>query len=151
MNRGLVALVGVLAALALALSAAAALAGNGFRLFSAADQHPTPGAAFSASAHGFSPKKALLYLYLDRKSCRSTWASEAKRFTKFRAGQSYFQSSRKAFVSIKEHGQFDKAFPAIAGSTAETEYACAYLTTKNSHGKYTVTAAEATSHYFVTG
>jgi hypothetical protein len=146
----MVGVVSLLAGVALAVSATS-LAGNGSRLFAAADQHPHPGTVFGASAHGFAAKQSLLYLYLDRKACRSTYSSEAKRFTTFKAGQSYFRNTRKAFVSNREHGQFDKAFSAIAGNTPETEYVCAYLTTRNSHGRYTVTAAYASAHYFVTG
>jgi hypothetical protein len=133
-------------------SSAAALAGNGFRLYASADQHPRSGAVFSASAHGFAARKALLSLYLDRKPCRSTQTSEAKRVNgrTFKAGQSYFRNTRRPWVSVREHGQFYKSFSTYAGKTAEREYVCAYLTTPDSRGKYTVTAMAASAKYTVT-
>jgi hypothetical protein len=143
----------VLTLLVLALAASAsALAGNGYRLYSAADQHPHPAAQFSVNGHGYAPVKALLYLYLDRKSCRSTWALEAKRVNAktFKAGQSYFVSKKEPFLTYRTSGQFSKTFTAIAGKTGEVEYACAYLLRKNSRGRFTITADAAASHYTVT-
>ncbi len=137
--------------LALAASASA-LAGNSYRLYSGADQHPHPGAEFGVNSHGYAPVKALLYLYLDRKPCRSTWASEAKRVNAktFKTGQTYFVSKKEPFVSYRTSGQFSKTFTALAGKTGEVEYACAYLLRKNSRGRYTITAKAAASHYTVT-
>lgn len=131
-------------------SNAASLAGNGFRLYATANQHPPSGSTFSASAHGFSPQKALLSMYLARKPCRSTSASEAKRIGRFKSGGSYFLQTKKAFITHREHGQFYKAFTAHAGTTPEREYVCAYLTTKNSRGQYRITAAHASGKYTVT-
>ena len=92
-------------------------------------------------AHGAAPQKALLSVYLDRQPCRWTWASEANRFTSFKAGQSYFRDTQKAFITLWVSGHFSKAFTARAGATAQPEYACSYLTTPNSHGEYRITAA----------
>jgi hypothetical protein len=144
---------GVVLVVAFALSATA-LASSGYRLYSSADQHPVKGSVFTASAHGFAPQKSLLYLYLDRKPCRSTQALEAKRVNAktYKAGQSYFRQSgpKRAFISLSETGQFYKSFTAYAGTTAEREYACAYLMSKNSRGRYSITAHGASSKYTVT-
>jgi hypothetical protein len=105
---------------------------------------------FSVLAHGVAPQKALLYVYLDRQPCRWTWASEANRFTSFKAEQSYFRDTQKAFITLGVSGQFSKAFTARAGTTAQPEYACSYLTTPNSHGEYRITAARRSNAYFVT-
>jgi hypothetical protein len=105
---------------------------------------------FSVLAHGVAPQKALLYVYLDRQPCRWTWASEANRFTSFKAGQSYFRDTHKAFVTLWVSGHFSKAFTARAGATAQPEYACSYLTSPNSHGEYRITAARRSNAYFVT-
>jgi hypothetical protein len=144
---------GVVLVVAFALSATA-LASSGYRLYSSADQHPVKGSVFTASAHGFAPKKSLLYLYLDRKPCRSTQALEAKRVNAktYKAGQSYFRQSgpKRAFISLSEAGQFYKSFTAYAGTTAERENVCAYLLGRNSRGLYRVNAAVASSHYTVT-
>jgi hypothetical protein len=48
------------------------------------------------------------------------------------------------------NGRYGKVFTAHAGDTADTEYACAYLLTPNSQGQYQVTAAHASSKYYVT-
>jgi hypothetical protein len=138
--------------LGLALSATA-FGGNEFRLYAAADQHPSSGNVFSVRAHGYAARTSLLYLYLDRKPCLSTWAREANRSRKtFTSRRSYFPHGTKheAFVTRKEAGQFYKSFNAIAGTTAGREYACAYLTTRDSRGRYRVTADAASANYTVT-
>jgi hypothetical protein len=136
--------------LALALGATA-LASRGYRVIDAAWSRPPRGSVYSVNAHGVAAHKALLRLYLARKLCRSTWASEARLdVTPFRAGQSYFRQTGRALVTLRVSGSFDKSFTARAGTTAEPEYACAYLTTRNSHGRYLVTAAQASDAYTVT-
>jgi hypothetical protein len=135
--------------LALALSATA-FASRGYRVWGSAWHRPPSGSLFSVLAHGVAPQKALLYVYLDRQPCRWTWASEANRFTSFKAEQSYFRNTQKAFITLGVSGQFSKAFTARAGTTAQPEYACSYLTTPNSHGEYRITAARRSNAYFVT-
>jgi hypothetical protein len=138
------------ALLALA-SAAAALAGNGYKVIDASWSRPPRGSVYSVNAHGVAAHKALLRVYLARKPCRSTWASEARLdVTPFKAGQSYFRQTRRGLVTLWVSGRFDKSFTARAGSTPEREYACAYLTTRNSRGRYRVTAAHAADAYTVT-
>ncbi len=144
--------------LALALSATAtSLAASGYRVRDAAWSRPHSGSLFSVNAHGVAAQKALLYVYLDRNRCRLTWASEANRLniTTFKAGQSYFRHTgrgpkQEAFTTLWVSGHFNKSFTAHAGTTAQREYACAYLTTPNSHGRYHITAARASSAYTVT-
>jgi hypothetical protein len=135
--------------LALALSATA-LAARGYTVWGSAWHRPPSGSSFSVLAHGVAPQKALLYVYLDRQPCRWTWASEANRFTPFKAGQSYFRDTQKAFITLWVSGHFSEAFTARAGATAQPEYACSYLTTPNSHGEYRITAARRSNAYFVT-
>lgn len=141
------------AVLVLALvMATTALAGGGYRIkVGDASTKPAPGAPVSVMGLGAAPKKTLMYLYLDRKTCRSTWVAEAKRFTTFKAGQSYFKNTRKAWVKYYVTGQFDKAFSVIIGTRTGLENVCAYLAAKNSHGKYTVTVATGSAKYTVTG
>jgi hypothetical protein len=105
---------------------------------------------FSVLAHGVAPQKALLSVYLDRQPCRWTWASEANRFTSFEPDQSYFRETQKALITLWVSGHFSKAFTARAGTTAQPEYACSYLTTPNAHGEYRITAARRSNAYFVT-
>ena len=140
--------------LALAWSAPS-LAASGYRVWDAAWSRPHSGSLFSVNAHGVAAQKALLYVYLDSKRCRSTWASEANRLTRFKAGQSYFRHTgrgpkQEAFTTLWVSGDFNKSFTARAGTTARREYACAYLTTPNSRGLYQVTAAHTSSAYTVT-
>lgn len=135
--------------LALALSATA-LAARGYRVTDAAWHRPPSSSLFSVNAHGVAAHKALLYVYLDRQPCQGTWASEANRFTSFKAGQSYFRNTGRAFVTLWVSGHFNKSFTAHAGTTARPEYACAYLTTSNSQGHYKITAAHDSNAYFVT-
>ena len=138
-----------LVVLTLALSAPA-LATRGYRVWGTAWHRPPSGSLFSVLAHGVAPQKALLYVYLDRQPCRWTWASEANRFPSFKAGQSYFPDSGRGFITLWVSGHFSKAFNARAGSTAQPEYACSYLTTPNLHGSYRITAARRSNAYFVT-
>jgi hypothetical protein len=143
------ALTAAVVVLALALSATA-LASRGYRVWGSAWHRPPSGSLFSVLAHGVAPQKALLYVYLDRQPCRWTWASEANRFTSFKAEQSYFRDTRKAFITLWVSGHFSQALTARAGNTAEPEYACSYLTSPNSHGEYRITAARRSNAYFVT-
>jgi hypothetical protein len=136
----------------LALTASAtALAGNGYRLYDAAWHRPPSGSLFSVNVHGIAAQKALVYLYLDRKPCRTSWASEARlNLTPFKAGQSYFRNSGDSLIRLWVSGRFNTSFTARAASTAEPEYACAYLTTPNSQGNFRITAAHRSNAYFVT-
>jgi hypothetical protein len=136
------------AVLALA-SSAPTLAAHGYRVWGTAQHRPSSGSLFSVLSHGVAAQKALLYVYLDRQPCRSTWASEAKRFTS-KAGQSVFRDNGRPFITLSVSGHFSKAFTARAGTTAEPEYACSYLTTPNAHGAYRITAARRSNAYFVT-
>ena len=138
-----------LAVLALAFSATS-LAANGYTVWGTAWHRPPSGSLFSVLSHGVAAQKALLYVYLDRQPCAWTWASETKRFTSARAGQSEFRDTGRAFVTLRVSGHFSKAFTARAGTTAEPEYACSYLTTPNSQGRYSITAARRSNAYFVT-
>jgi hypothetical protein len=101
-------------------------------------------------SHGVAPQKALLRVYLDRQPCRWTWVSEANRFPSFTAGESYFKDSRRAVVTMWVSGHFSKAFTARAGTRAEPEYACSYLTTPDAQGRYRITEARRSNAYFVT-
>ncbi|MGH2933780.1 MAG: hypothetical protein ACRDL2_04605 [Gaiellaceae bacterium] len=103
------------------------------------------------NAHGVAAQKTLLYVYLDPNPCRSTWASEANRLNTatFTAGQSYFRHSQEAFITLRVSGHFNTSFTAHAGTTAQREYACAYLTIPNSKGRYRITAARASNAYTV--
>lgn len=134
--------------LALAWSGTA-LAGNGYRVWGTAWHRPPTGTLFSVLTHGNALHKAHLYVYLGRQPCQSTWASEAKRFTSFHAGQSSFKDTGRAVVTMWVSGNFSKAFTARAGTKAEPEYACSYLTTQDSQGHYRVTAARRSNAYFV--
>jgi hypothetical protein len=142
-------LIAAVVVLALALSATA-LAARGYRVWGSAWHRPPSGSLFSVLAHGVAPQKALLYVFLDRQPCRWTWASEASRFTSFKGGQSYFRDTQKAFITLWVSSHFSKAFTARAGTTAQPEYACSYLTTPNSQGEYRITAARRSNAYFVT-
>jgi hypothetical protein len=93
---------------------------------------------------------AHLYVYLDRQPCRWTQASEANHFPSFKAGQSSFKDSGRAVITLWVSGHFSKALTARAGTTAEPEYACSYLTTPNSQGRYRITSARRSNAYFVT-
>ena len=126
--------------LALALSATA-FASRGYRVWGSAWHRPPSGSLFSVLAHGVAPQKALLYVYLDRQPCRWTWASEANRFPSFKAGESSFRDTGRGFITLWVSGHFSKAFTARAGTTAQPEYACSYLTTQNAQGRYRITAA----------
>ena len=126
-----------------------AFAGNGFRVWGTAQHRPTTGSAFSVLSHGRTPQKSLLSVYLDRQPCAAAWKNESKRFTSFSAGQSSFRSTGKAFVTMWVNGHFSKMFVARAGTKAEPEYACSYLTTPNSKGQYRITAARRSNAYFV--
>jgi hypothetical protein len=140
----------VAAVVAFALSASGpALAARGYRVWGSAWHRPPSGTLFTVLAHGVAPQKALLFVYLDRQPCRWTWASEANRFPAFEATQSYFRATRKAFITLGVSGHFSEAFTARAGTTAEPEYACSYLTTPNAHGEYRITAARRSNAYFV--
>jgi hypothetical protein len=138
-----------LAVLALAWSATS-LASNGYTVWGTAWHRPPSGSLFSVLSHGVAPQKALLYVYLDRQRCPFTWASESKRFPSFKTGQSYFKDSGHAFITMWVSGHFSKAFTARAGTTAQPEYACSYLTTPNSQGRYRITSARRSNAYFVT-
>ena len=140
-----------LGVLALAFTATAlADGGNGFKVWGTAQHRPATGSEYTVLSHGVAKQKALLSVYLDRRPCLAAWKNEAKRFTSSKA-PSHFRDSGKAFTTMSVSGHFSKAFVAIAGTTAETEYACSYLTTANSQGSYTVTVARRSSTYFVTG
>jgi hypothetical protein len=136
--------------LGLGLSATA-VAGNGYRLYDGAWHRPHTGSLFSVNVHGVAARKALVYLYLDRMPCRASWASEARvDVTPFKPGQSYFRNTGRGLITLRVTGRFNTSFTARAGSTAEPEYACAYLTTPNSRGTYRITAAHRSNAYFVT-
>ena len=103
------------------------------------------------NVHGVAATKALVYVYLDRKPCRASWASEARLdLTPFEAGQSYFRATGRSLITLWVSGRFNTSFTARAASTAEPEYACAYLTTPNPRGRYRITAAHRSNAYFVT-
>jgi hypothetical protein len=149
MRRSLVAVTVLVLPLA---SSATSLATSGYRLHVAAWSRPPSGSLFSVNAHGVAAQKALLYVYVDREPCRSTQASEADRLniTTFRAGQSHFRGTGRGVITLWVSGHFNKSFTAQAGTTAQREYACAYLTTPNSQGDYQITAAHRSSAYTVT-
>jgi len=147
-KRRVAGVVSILVGLTLALSATS-LAANGYKVWGTAWHHPPTGSVFSVLSHGVAPQKALLRVYLDRQPCRWTWASEANRFPAFKAGQSYFKDTGRAVVTLWVSGHFSKAFTARAGTTAQPEYACSYLTIPNSHGLYRITAARRSNAYFV--
>jgi hypothetical protein len=134
--------------LALALSATA-LGANGYRVWGTAWHRPPAGSLFTVLSHGVAPQKSLLYVYLDRQPCRWTEASEANHFPAFKAGQSSFKQTGRAVVTMWVSGRFSKAFTARAGTTTQPEYACSYLTTPNSQGRYRLTAARRSNAYFV--
>jgi len=138
-----------LVVLTLALSGTA-FASHGYIVWGTAWHRPPAGSTFSVLSHGVAPQKAHLYVYLDRQPCRWTWASEASRFPSFKAGQSYFRNSGRAVITLWVSGHFSKAFTARAGTTAQPEYACSYLTTPNAQGHYRITAARRSNAYFVT-
>ena len=132
-------------------SSATALAARGYRLYDAAWHRPPSGSLFSVNVHGVAAQKALVYIYLDRKPCRASWASEARlNVTTFKAEQSYFRDTERGLITLWVSGHFDTSFTARAGSTAQPEYACAYLTTPNSQGNYRITAVHRSNAYFVT-
>jgi hypothetical protein len=138
-----------LVVLALTLSTTA-LAAHGYRVWATAWHRPPSGSLYSVLAHGVAAQKAILYVYLDRQPCRWTWASEANRFPSFKAGQSYFKGSGRAFITLRVSGHFSKAFTARAGTMVQPEYACSYLTIPNSQGAYRITVARRSNAYFVT-
>ncbi|HZS31511.1 MAG TPA: hypothetical protein VFA37_09660 [Gaiellaceae bacterium] len=152
MFRRLVISTVVVAALA---SAAAALAGNGgYRMYVAAQHRPATGSVYSVTIHGRAPQRVLVYVYLDNQACRASWKSEdSQNVSAFKAGQSYFQKTGKALLTAwVGPGQFDIAYNAHAGSEAQPEYACAYMTTPSANGgAYRTTMAHRSNAYFVTG
>lgn len=128
-----------------------AFAAHGYRVLDASWHRPPTGSLYSVNVHGIAAQKALVYLYLDRRPCRWTWASEARNnVTPFKSGQSSFRDTGHALVTLAVSGHFNKSFTARAGTTAEPEYACAYLTTPNPRGSYRLTASHASNAYFVT-
>ena len=131
-------------------TSATAFAGNGYKVWGTAWHRPHSGSLFSVLSHGHVPQKALLSVYLDSQPCRATQVNEAKRFTSFKAGQSSFRATGRAFTTLWVSGHFSKALTARAGTTAQPEYACSYLTTPNSRGDYRTTAARRSNAYFVT-
>jgi hypothetical protein len=140
-----------------AIASATALAASGYSVRVKAASPVTTGHSFSVKARGVASHRALLYVYLDGKRCRSTWASEAQRLniTTYKSGQSYFVQrgrgpSKVSFAHAWVAGSFKKRFTGHAGTSAEDEYVCAYLTTPNRHGGYQVTAAHASARYAVT-
>ena len=138
-------------ALALVFSATA-LASGGYSIRDASWHRPPSGTLYSVNVHGVAAQKALVYLYLDRRPCKSTWASEARaNVTPFKSGQSYFKDTGRALVTLWVTGHFNTSFTARAGTTAEPEYACAYLTTPNAGGTFRLTASHASNAYFVAG
>ncbi|HEU5404635.1 MAG TPA: hypothetical protein VFU52_01020 [Gaiellaceae bacterium] len=149
-GRSRLAVAAVVIGLAFAVSATA-LAANGYKVWGTAWHRPPAGSLFTVLSHGTAPKKALLRVYLDRQACSWSWATEAKRFTSYRAGQSTFKGTGHAFITLWVNGRFSKAFTARAGTTAQPEYACSYLTTPNSQGLYRITSARRSNAYFVTG
>lgn len=134
--------------LALAPSATS-LGANGYIVWGTAWHRPPTGSLFSVLSHGVAPQKAILRVYLDRQPCAWTYASEAKRFPSFTAGQSYFKESGRAVITLSVSGHFSKAFTARAGTTARPEHACSYLTTPDSQGRYRITSARRSNAYFV--
>ena len=131
-------------------SSASTLARNGYRVWGTAWHRPPSGSLFTVLSHGVAPHRARLYVYLDSQPCRAAWVNEAERFTSFKAGQSYFPDTGRAFITAWVSGRFSRAFTARAGTTAEPEYACSYLATQNSQGHYQITAARRSNAYFVT-
>src|ERR1700751_6042791 len=129
-----------LAVLALT-SSGTAVAAHGYIVWGTAWHRPPTGSTFSVLSHGVALQKALLRVYLDRQPCRYTWASEANRLPSFKAGQSTFRDTGRPVVTLWVSGQFSKAFTARAGTTAQPEYACSYLTTPDSQGHYRLTTA----------
>jgi hypothetical protein len=133
------------------VASATSFAARGYRLYDAAWHRPPSGSLFSVNAHGVTAQKALLYVYLDRQPCQSTWAREVRlNIRTFKAGQSGFRDAQNSFTTLWVSGRFNTSFTARAGTTAQVEYACAYLTTPNSHGDYRITAANASNAYAVT-
>lgn len=143
-------LIVVSVALAALASSASSLAANGYTVWGTAWHRPPTGSLFSVLSHGVAPQKAVLRVYLDRQPCRWTWASEANHFPSFKTGQSYFRDTGRAVVTLRVSGHFSKAFTAHAGTTAQPEYACSYLTTPDSQGRYRITEARRSNAYFVT-
>ena len=141
------------------LASVTALAASGYSVRVRAPSSVFSGHPFSVTARGAATQKALLYVYLDRKRCRTTWNREAQRVNArtIKAGQSHFpaqlgdggQPKPEAFIYAWVSGSFKKSFLAFAGSTAEREYACAYLATPNKYGGYRVTAAYGSARYTV--
>lgn len=141
-------------ALVALVATASAVAGTGYKMYVASWHRPPVGSQYSVTIHGHTSQKVLVYVYLDRKPCKASWASESKlNVTPFKAGQSYFKSTGKALLTAWETpGRFDVAYTAHAGSTAEPEYACAYMTVPNTNGgQYRTTVAKRSNAYFVTG
>lgn len=134
------------------VSSAVAFAGSGFKLYVAAQHRPTTGSVYSVTIHGHTPQKVLVYVYLDSKACRASWASESRLdITPYKAGQSHFQRTGNALLKAwVGPGQFDTEYNAVAGSKAQPEYACAYMTTPNTNGgAYRTTVAHRHNAYFV--
>jgi hypothetical protein len=131
-------------------ASATAVGANGYTVWGTAWHRPPTGSLFSVLSHGYAPQKAILRVYLDRQPCRFTYRSEASRFESFKPGQSYFRDSGRAVVTMNVNGRFSKAFTARAGTTAQPEYACSYLTIPGPQGHYRTTAARRSNAYFVT-
>ena len=89
-----------------------------YRLFAAAvEQHPAGSALFNVSSHEFAEHKALLYVYLDRKMCRSTQGSSTK---------------KQGVTKLWEHGRFYKVTANSRGRyVVTTAHALAHYTVTN--------------------
>lgn len=143
-------LVSLLVLVLAAAFAATSRAGNGYVVWGTAQHRPTSGSVYTVLTHGRTPQKALLTVYLDSKPCLAAQKNEAKRFTSSAAGESHFRNNGKAFTTMWVNGHWNTALFAIAGTKAEPEYACSYLTSRNSQGEYKITVARRSNQYFVT-
>jgi hypothetical protein len=147
----------VLVAIAAACTTSAtALASGGYSVRVSTTLSVAIGQSFTVKASGSAAQKALLYVYLDHNSCKSTWVGEASRVGVYKAGRSYFlqkhgsHNAKETWIYAWVTGSFTKSFTAHAGATAEREHACAYLATPNSYGGYRVNAAFGARAYTVT-
>lgn len=139
------------------IASATALAASGYSVGLSATSPVASGDSFSVRAHGLVARRALLWVYLDRKRCRSAWDREFARVNNlnYKSGQPYFRNGdggppREGFTHAWVSGSFEKSFTAHAGTATGHEYACAYLTTPNKYGGYQISSAHASAGYDVT-
>lgn len=120
----------LVAAIAGAVAAAAA-AGYTIRLN--APFVVRPGNTFDVRVTGSAPKRSVLNVFLDRKTCASGAQQEGARNGSNatpRSGDSYFVSpegARVTFYSVPVRGSFDRVAVAHAGTKQEQEHLCSYL------------------------